>query len=142
MSDNLTPEQRRKNMKRIKSKDTNPELLLRRALWRAGIRYRKHVKYLPGSPDIVLTKPKIVIFVDGDFWHGKSFEDGKGILPKTNQKYWKKKLLRNIERDKEVNDQLTQLGWLVLRFWESAIIKDLPMCVDEILQYVPRKRYT
>lgn len=133
--DNLTPDQRRKNMRRIKSKDTKPEVLLRKALWHCGLRYRKNDKRLPGKPDIVLTKQKIIIFVDGDFRHGRDMEKIQQQI-KSNSEYWLPKIARNVERGREVNEILLAQGWLVLRFWESDIKKDLPWCVRQILSYI------
>ena len=135
--DDMTPHQRHTNMQHIKSVDTSPEIIMRKLLWKAGIRYRKNYKGLPGTPDIVLTKSKIAIFIDGDFWHGRYHEDNPGAQVKTNKAYWTKKLSRNIERDKEVNDQLLQAGWLVLRFWESDVKTNPDKCIDIIKQYLP-----
>ena len=137
--DDMTKEQRHKNMSHIRSKNTKAEVLLRKALWHRGIRYRKNYKELPGKPDIVLTRYKIAVFVDGDFWHARGHQDNPGEQVSSNQEYWQKKLKNNVERDKEVNDELTEEGWLVLRFWESDIKKHLDDCVDQILQYVPDK---
>ena len=134
--DVLSPEQRRKNMQNIPQKGTKPEMLLRHALWTKGIRYRKNYDKLPGKPDIVLTRPKIAIFVDGDFWHARGHQDNPGEQVATNKEFWKKKLTRNVERDKEVDDELTEAGWLVLRFWESDIKKDLTGCIKQIEQYL------
>lgn len=133
--DVLTPSQRSYNMKRIPSKDTKPEVQLRKALWRRGLRYRKNYRFLPGSPDIALTHQKIAIFVDGDFWHAKDHQEHPGEQIRTRPEYWVPKLTRNVEHDKEVNDALTEAGWLVLRFWESDIKKDLNGCVNKILEY-------
>ena len=133
--DDMTPRQRRRNMQRIRAADTQPEILLRKALWHQGIRYRKNDKRLTGKPDIVLTRQRIAIFVDGDFWHACGHQDHPGAQVASNQAYWQKKLSRNVERDKEVNDALTEAGWLVLRFWESDIKKDLDRCVAQILDY-------
>lgn len=119
-----------------KGNDTKPEILLRKALWHRGIRYRKNWRKLTGCPDIVLTRQKIAIFVDGDFWHARGYRDRPGSQIGTNQSYWQKKLARNVERDREVNDQLTEQGWLVLRFWESDIKKDLDSVLAEILSYI------
>ncbi len=134
--DSMTREQRSYVMSRIRSSDTKAEVRLRKALWHRGLRYRKNYRKLPGTPDIALTRKKIAIFVDGDFWHGKGYEDAPGKQIKTNRTYWKSKLSRNIERDKDVNDALLQEGWLVLRFWESDIQRDLEACVEEILRYI------
>lgn len=133
--DVLTPSQRSYNMKRISSKDTKPEVQLRKALWRRGLRYRKNYRFLPGSPDIALTHQKIAIFVDGDFWHAKDHQEHPGEQIRTRPEYWVPKLTRNVKHDKEVNDALTEAGWLVLRFWESDIKKDLNGCVNKILEY-------
>lgn len=134
--DVLTDEQRHINMLHIRSKDTKPEILLRKALWYFGIRYRKNYKALPGTPDIVITKRKIAIFVDGDFWHAKGHQDNPGEQIKSNREYWVKKLSRNVERDKEVDEELLNLGWLVLRFWESDIKRDVEQCVKLIKEYI------
>lgn len=107
MADNLTAEQRKKNMQNIKSKDTKIELALRKALWSKGYRYRKNYQKLPGKPDIVLTKYKIVIFCDSEFFHGKDWEVLKPRLQKAkNSDYWIKKISRNKERDIEIEKQL------------------------------------
>ena len=134
--DILTRKQRHKSMIGNKGNDTKPEILLRKALWHRGIRYRKNWRKLTGCPDIVLTRQKIAIFVDGDFWHARGYQDRPGSQIETNQSYWQKKLARNVERDREVNDQLTEHGWLVLRFWESDIKKDLDSVLAEILSYI------
>lgn len=131
--DNLTPEQRRKNMKNIRSKDTSIENLLRKALWHRGYRYRKNYNKLPGKPDIVLTKYKIAIFCDGEFFHGKDWEILKPRLEKSdNGDYWINKISRNKERDEEVNKKLLFLGWTVIRFWGKDIKKNLDQCIQVI----------
>lgn len=132
----MTPAQRKKNMQHIRSKDTKAEILLRKALWQKGLRYRKNVKVLPGKPDIVFTKHKIVIFVDGDFWHARGHEKNPGEQIDTNKNYWITKLKRNVARDRYVNELLLEQGWLVLRFWESDIKNDLDNCVEEIMKYL------
>lgn len=134
--DVLTRKQRHKSMIGNKGNDTKPEILLRKALWHRGIRYRKNWRKLTGCPDIVLTRQKIAIFVDGDFWHARGYQDNPGSQINSNKAFWQKKLTRNVERDKEVNDRLTQMGWLVLRFWESDICKNLPYVLEEIDKYV------
>ena len=122
-------------MQAIRSQDTKPERMLRLALWHQGLRYRKNWRALPGTPDIALTRQKIAVFVDGDFWHARGHEENPGEQVQTRPEYWRPKLARNVERDKEVNDALLEQGWLVLRFWESDIKKDLAACVSEILSY-------
>jgi DNA mismatch endonuclease (patch repair protein) len=138
VTDVLTKEQRKKNMQHIRSKDTKAEILLRRSLWKKGIRYRKNYVRLPGKPDIAITKHRIAIFVDGDFWHARGHEEQPGEQITTNKGFWKDKLARNVERDRYVNEMLLEQGWLVLRFWESDIKKDLDSCVKVIFQYMGR----
>lgn len=133
MADVLTKEQRHKNMKNIKCKDTKIEVLLRKELWNRGYRYRKNMKSLPGSPDIVLTKYKIAIFCDGEFFHGKDWEILKPKLEKgNNSQYWISKISKNRVRDDEINKQLLFLGWTVIRFWGRDIVKNVDECVKVI----------
>lgn len=135
--DVLTKEQRRKNMQHIRSKDTSIEITLRKALWKEGIRYRIHYKKLPGKPDIVLTKDKIVIFCDSEFFHGKDWEILKNRLQKSeNGDYWIKKIERNIERDLDIDRQLTFLGWHVLHFWGQDIKKNTEECIKVIKETI------
>jgi DNA mismatch endonuclease Vsr len=133
--DDLTPEQRKKNMQAIRSKDTTIELALRKALWKKGIRYRKNYKGLIGKPDIVITKYRIVVFCDSDFWHGYDWDNRKSRI-KSNQEYWIPKIERNMKRDKEVTAVLVEQGWIVLRFWEHSIRKNLESCLDDIEEAV------
>lgn len=131
--DVLTPDQRRKNMQHIRSKDTKIELILRKELWKRGYRYRKHYDKLPGKPDIALTKYKIAIFCDGEFFHGKDWEILRPRLEKSNNsEFWIKKISRNRERDDEINKQLLFLGWTVIRFWGKDIQKKLEDCIKVI----------
>lgn len=131
--DKLTTEQRHKNMQRIKGSDTSIELTLRKALWSKGFRYRKNVKTLPGSPDIVLTKYKLAIFCDGEFFHGKDWEVLKPRLEKSNNSdFWINKISRNRERDDEVNKKLLFMGWTVIRFWGKDIMKNTEECLKVI----------
>ena len=139
MADDLTPEQRRKNMQAIRSKDTSIELRLRKALWDRGIRYRKNYKKLIGKPDIAITKYRIAVFCDSDYWHGYDWENRNQRI-KSNREYWIPKIERNMARDKEVNEALARDGWTVLRFWEWQIKKQLDNCVDEILAAVSAKQ--
>ena len=133
--DDLTPEQRKKNMRAIRSKDTTIELALRKALWQRGIRYRKNYKGLIGKPDIVITKYRIAVICDSDFWHGYDWENRKARI-KSNQNYWIPKIERNMKRDREVTAALVEQGWIVLRFWEHTIRKELEECVDDIQEAV------
>ena len=133
MPDVLTPEQRRKNMQHIRGKDTTIEVILRKALWARGYRYRKNYKRIPGSPDIVLTKYKIAIFCDGEFFHGKDWEVLKPRLEKSNNsEFWIKKISRNLERDDEINKKLLSMGWTVIRFWGNEIKKNTDECIRGI----------
>lgn len=135
--DNLTKEQRYKNMKNIKSSNTSIEIALRKALWKQGIRYRKNYKELPGKPDIVITKHKIVVFCDSEFFHGKDWEVLKPRLEAgNNPDYWTKKIARNMERDDEINKQLLFLGWTVIRFWGKDILKNPDECVKIIKETI------
>lgn len=135
--DRLTPEQRHKNMSRIRNKDSKIELTLRKALWQKGFRYRKNYKQLPGIPDIVLTKYKIAIFCDSEFWHGDNWNELKEQLKKNrNADKWIRKISRNIERDREVNAQLNAMGWTVMRFWGKDILKRTEQCVKAIEEQV------
>ncbi|MFR9055849.1 very short patch repair endonuclease [Acidaminococcus intestini] len=131
----ITTPERSKIMSRIRGKNTTPERMLRKALWSHGIRYRKNYRKLPGSPDIAITRYWIAIFVDGDFWHARGHQDNPGEQIKNNKEFWSKKLRRNVERDKDNDAALTDLGWLVLHFWESDIKKDLDGCVKTVLEY-------
>ena len=134
MADDITPEQRRKNMQHIRSKDTSIEVKLRTALWNSGIRYRKNYKALVGKPDIVITKYRIAIFCDSSFWHGRNFETKKPV--DTNHEYWDAKIRRNIARDNEVNKQLRAENWTVLRFWDIEINENIDECVKAIKEAI------
>lgn len=125
------PISRSENMRRIKSKDTSIEILLRKELWKRGLRYRKNVKDVFGKPDIAFKGKKLAVFVDSEFWHGKYLLEGK-YIPKTNTNFWVEKITRNIQRDKEVNEELKRKGWTVIRFWETEIRKHLRECADVV----------
>ncbi|WP_312076762.1 DNA mismatch endonuclease Vsr [Chryseobacterium sp.] len=129
--DKLTKHQRRKNMQANKSSGTKPELLLAKTLFSRGHRYRKNNKSVFGKPDLTFKKIKLAIFVDGEFWHGKDWHLRRDDH-KTNKEFWNKKIERNIERDIEVNEELTKQGWTILRFWGKEIEKDLLNCVLQI----------
>lgn len=135
MPDRLTPEQRHKNMVAIKSKDTGIEVMLRKELWRRGLRgYRKNYNKLPGKPDIVFTKQKVAIFCDSEFWHGYDWENRKDWI-KTNREYWYPKIERNMQRDRETNKSLQEQGWVVLRFWGRDIRENLDYCIRIIQKF-------
>jgi DNA mismatch endonuclease (patch repair protein) len=120
-------------MKNIKSKDTKVEIKLRKALWHKGYRYRKNYSALPGKPDIVLTKYKIAIFCDSEFFHGKDWEVLKPRLENgNNPDYWVSKISRNRQRDDEVNKKLLYEGWTVIRFWGKEITKHVDECIEVI----------
>ncbi|MDR1578414.1 MAG: very short patch repair endonuclease [Deltaproteobacteria bacterium] len=125
-----------KIMAAIKSKNTSPELKLRRALWSRGLRFRVTARDLPGQPDLVFSRVKMAVFCDGDYWHGhnwalrgfKSLEEE--LL--TYKPYWRAKILGNVRRDEIANLKLRELGWTVLRFWASLIDADVGRCVDQV----------
>jgi DNA mismatch endonuclease Vsr len=133
--DKLSPEQRKKNMRAIRSTGTKIELILSRELWSLGYRYRKNDKNVFGKPDLTIKKYKLAIFIDSEFWHGKDWEIKKDTF-KTNREFWFKKIERNIERDKEVTDKLLKDGWKVLRFWGHDVMKNLRTCTDLISQTI------
>ena len=136
--DRLTKEQRYRNMSANKGKGTKLELLFGKLLWNAGVRYRKNDKTVFGKPDFVIRKMKIAIFCDGEFWHGRNWEERKNDH-KSNCDFWHSKIERNIRRDKEVNEQLKAQGWTVFRFWETEITKDPDKCLNRILNYMNAK---
>jgi DNA mismatch endonuclease (patch repair protein) len=128
-----TTSQRSKMMAKIKGKNSMPELMLRKALWAAHVRFRIHRPDLPGKPDLVIDKYKLAIFVDGDFWHGYQWEIRK---PKTNQAFWIPKIERNMQRDQFANESLAHLGYHVMRFWEHEIKQNLKACVNQVRLYI------
>lgn len=131
--DRLTKEQRHRNMSNIKNKDTSIELKLRKALWEKGYRYRKNYNKLQGKPDIVLTKYRIVIFCDSEFFHGKDWEKLKLQLEKgKNSEFWINKISKNIERDEKIEKELNFMGWTVIRFWGKDINKNVDECIKVI----------
>lgn len=115
-------------MSRIRSRDTGPELTIRRLLHARGLRYRKHVRTLPGRPDLVFSGPKVAVFVDGDFWHGWKFSQWKEKLGP----YWREKIEGNKRRDARNFRQLRQGGWTVIRLWEHEIEADPGTCADRV----------
>lgn len=140
--DRLTKEQRHKNMKNIRSKDTSIELKLRKEPWRRGYRYRKNYTELPGKPDIVLTKYKIAIFCDSEFFHGKDWEVLKPQLEKgKNADFWIEKISKNQQHDDDINKQLQFLGWTVIRFWGKDIMKKTDECIQVIEENIFEQKY-
>lgn len=131
MGDVMTPEQRSRTMSHIKGKDTSIEVLLRKALWRKGIRYRKNYKKLPGTPDIAITKYRIAIFCDSEFFHGYNWEIKKQKLGH-NREYWIRKIERNMARDRENDFRLIAIDWVPIHFWGKEIQKNTEKCVEAI----------
>lgn len=138
MTDHIDNERRSENMRRIRSKDTKPELLIRKALHKQGYRYRLHVKNLPGHPDIVLRKHRTIIEIRGCFWH--AHDCGRGNRPKSNTAYWDAKIKYNIERDRKNEEKLRELGWRVIVIWEcqcstAAKLRDTIKSLSAVLQH-------
>ena len=129
-----TPETR-KRMSKVKLKNGTAEQLLAKKLWHMGYRYRKNDKRLPGSPDIVIPRHRIAIFVDGEFWHGKDWETRKPRL-KSNREYWIEKIEENIARDKRVDDQLRAMDWIPIHFWSKDALKDTDSCISDIISFI------
>ena len=136
--DTLTKEQRHKNMSHVRSKDTSIEVALRKALWHKGYRYRKNYTVLPGKPDIALTKYKVAVFCDSEFFHGKDWFTvlRPRVLRGNNSEYWEKKITRNMERDREVNLALAAMDWTVIRFWGNEIEKKLDDCIKDVEEVI------
>lgn len=119
------------NMSHIRNKDTKPEILLRKELWHRGLRYRKNMKKVLGQPDIVFLRAQVAVFCDGTLWHGYEWDKKKNQI-KTNRDYWISKIERNMERDFNYTEELIELGWCVLRFWDFEIIENVKACADKI----------
>jgi DNA mismatch endonuclease (patch repair protein) len=130
-----TTKKRSKIMSKIKGKNTKPELLFRKELWAKGVRYRINSKTLPGSPDVSIKKYKLAVFIDCEFWHGYNWNERKPKL-KTNRRFWIPKIERNMQRDKEVNGKLAEMGFTVFRFWSKNIKEDLDRCIRDVLVYI------
>ena len=128
-----TPEQIHYNMQQVKYKDSEIELLLRKALWQKGLRYRKNVKSVFGHPDIAFIGKKVAVFCDSEFWHGYDWEHRKEDF-KVRQEFWIPKIERNMKRDREVTERLQNDGWKVLRFWGKEIKCNLEECVSGIIE--------
>lgn len=133
--DNLTPEQRKKNMQAIRSSDTKAEVLLAKSLFAKGYRYRKNNKSVFGKPDLTFKKIKLAIFIDGEFWHGKDWKTRKENI-KSNRKYWIPKIERNICRDETVNAELLKSGWTVMRFWAKDVEKTTELYSSQIAKKI------
>lgn len=132
MTDNLTPEQRSYCMSRVKGKDTGIETSVRSELHRRGLRFRKHVKDLPGKPDVVFTKAKVAVFIDGDFWHGYRFPTWEHKV----SDFWKKKISKSRERDTKSHRKLRDMGWTVIRLWQHDLERDFESSIERIISAV------
>jgi DNA mismatch endonuclease (patch repair protein) len=133
--DRHTRAQRSYNMSRVKSKNTQPELLLRKTLYKLGFRYRIHYR-LPGKPDVVFLRAKVVVFVDGEWWHGRHYDNQKSVWPE----FWQKKIGENIARDRKNRRLLRQQGWKVIRIWDKELKKDPKKQVNKIIGALEEKK--
>lgn len=136
MADNMTPEQRRLTMSRIRGRDTKVELLVRKELHRRGYRYRVNAAWLVGKPDIVFTRIRLAVFVDGDFWHGWKFDQWSEKL----SPYWRDKIAGNMIRDRTHMVRLRREGWTVMRIWEHNVEKNFARCIERIEQKAAQLR--
>ena len=132
-----TPEIR-KRMSKVRLKNGKAETILAKRLWHEGYRYRRNYKKLPGSPDIALTTYKVAVFVDGEFWHGENWKERKAKL-KHNREYWIEKIEENMARDKRVDDQLQEMGWTTVHFWEKQVLKHTDECLQVVLELFEKK---
>ena len=130
-----TTEDVSKRMANVSLKGGKAETTLAKALWHEGIRYRKNYRKVPGSPDIAITKYKVAVFVDGEFWHGENWEERKTKL-KNNREYWIEKIEENIARDKRNDKLLQEMGWIPIHFLVFFLKKDLNQCVHKIIDVV------
>ena len=137
--DKLTPEQRKKCMQSNKSTGTKPELVLAKAMWAVGLRYRKNSGSIFGKPDFSFKKYKVAVFVDGEFWHGKDWEQRKAEI-KGNREFWIAKIERNIRRDMEVTGRLKAEGWTVLRFWSNDVVKNAGCHAEKVKEIIQARR--
>ena len=124
-----------RRMAHVKLKGGTEETALAKALWHEGLRYRLNWKKLPGSPDIAILRYNIAVFVDGEFWHGYDWINKKDKIQR-NREYWVEKIEENIARDARVNHQLTEMGWIPIRFWSKEVKKDLRGCVSKIIDTI------
>jgi DNA mismatch endonuclease (patch repair protein) len=134
MTDKITKEQRSKVMQSIRAQ-SKLENQVSTALWKKGLRFRKNVRSLYGTPDISIKKYKLVIFIDSCFWHSCPLH---GKMPKSNQEFWQKKLQRNVEHDKEVTSYYLDKGWNIMRIWEHDIRGEFNQTIDDILSFVEK----
>ena len=135
MADKMTPQQRSDCMRRIKSKNTRPEMLVRRFLFSHGFRYRIHAKTLPGTPDLAIVGLRTCIFINGCFWHGHNC---RNVSPETNRDYWDKKRSNNIKHDNKINDLFEKRGWTVIRIWECELKKKNVIILNKKLEQLKK----
>lgn len=134
-----TTPKRSYNMSKIRNRNSKPELVLRKALWSKDIRFRLHDKSLPGTPDIVIKKYKLAIFVDGEFWHGFNWKNNKERI-KSNRLFWIPKIERNMQKDIRVNKALRDMDYVVFRFWTQDILKNLPKVINQIELFLETRK--
>jgi DNA mismatch endonuclease, patch repair protein len=130
-----TTPQRSRAMSKVRSKNTKPEIIFRKALWKCGVRFRVNFKRLPGKPDISNQSKKFVVFIDGEFWHGHDWVHRKSSI-KSNRKFWIPKIERNMQRDREINLVLTKMGFTVFRFWQKEVEENLGVCLMKVLRHL------
>jgi len=130
-----TTKERSRLMSQIKEKNTKPEILFRKALWRTGIRFRVNQKSLPGKPDVSNKSLRFTVFIDGEFWHGRNWQKKKKKL-KSNRNFWIPKIERNIQRDRQNDSKLLEMGFVVFRFWETQVTQELNRCVKQVVDFV------
>jgi DNA mismatch endonuclease Vsr len=140
MVDRLSKEQRSRNMRAMTSSNTKMERLLAHSLWNAGLRYRKNNRSVIGSPDLTFKSLKVAIFVDGEFFHGKDWETEKYRI-KSRREFWWPKIENNIRRDQEVNKELSEQGWIILRFWSQDVRKNVRDCLLKVEQAISERRH-
>lgn len=136
MADVVDKQTRSRIMSRIRGKNTKPELIVRSELHKLGFRFRLHCRKLPGKPDIILPKHRVVVFVHGCFWHGHNCRFFQ--WPKSNRDFWENKINRNVARDREVVQQLTEMGWRVLQIWECCIRGQSPQSISKTMKSVSK----
>lgn len=135
-----TDEKTSKRMANVKLKRGDVETILARKLWHRGIRYRLNFKSIPGSPDVAITKYKIAVFIDGEFWHGYDWENKKSKIGR-NKEYWIEKIEENISRDKRNDKDLIALGWTPVHFWSKEVLNDVEGCVRDIEELIIQSIY-
>ncbi len=131
---------RSRTMSTIRGKDTKPELMFRKALWKSGFRYRVNSRFLIGKPDISIKKYGTVIFIDGEFWHGYDWENKKASI-KSNRDFWIPKIERNMQRDREVNFKLQQMGYTIFRFWTKELKNNFAGCFAKVITHLNEKHH-